>query len=276
MASPFKEVNVIIKPDNSRLVYWNFTPKVEIPSSAKLSVQYARSLSSWQTLVKDLPISYCYTDSRVTNRNKYNNDFYRIALYTSDSQSYISQPQQAGINLSYPYSSEANNLNRLTSLQLKKTGRQGFLMKKIMYGQKCPVCKQFDDDAPVNQHCPQCLGTGIKGGYYIAMPMNILQQGQTNNTNIAQTGVNVSITMSAKSIAWPLIEYGDIWSDKYTNQRYYIDSVSVLSKYKHVPLVYSLRMHLIELSDVVHTKKANDALQQAFVEVKSDWEKQFE
>lgn len=263
-------------PNNSRVVSWDFTPGVEIPKDALLSIQWARAGGQWQTLAQDLNLVCSYIDQRITNRNKYNNDYYRIILKTADGQQYISQPEQAGINLSYPYSAQANNLNRLSSLQLAKTGRQGFLMKKIMYGQKCPVCKQFEDDGPVNQHCPVCLGTGIKDGYYKAIPMPILQQGESIHQDITETGYITNAIMAAKCVAWPIIQIGDVWADKYTNQRYYIQTASPISKYKHIPLIYSLKMHLIEQSDIIHSKPVNDALQEAFVSGNSDWEKAFE
>lgn len=44
--------------------------------------------------------------------------------------------------------------------------------------------------------------------------------------------------------------------DDNTNDRYYIEQADVASKYKHVPLVYQLKMHLLEQSDILHSKTA--------------------
>ena len=41
-----------------------------------------------------------------------------------------------------------------------------------------------------------------------------------------------------KCTAWPIIQHGDVWADKYTSLRYYIDKIQVASKFKHVPLIY--------------------------------------
>ena len=274
MASPFKSLKVFLLSDNSRAVYWDFHPGIKLPWDLTLSVEYSRAGGTWQTLQEGLPLCYCYIDPRKTNRNKYNNDYYRVVL-RGDGQEYISDPQQAGVSLVYPYSARGRNLIRLAQLEMARTGRVGFLMKKKTFGQKCPSCKHFQDDAPVNEHCPICLGTGIKGGYYKAIPMNILQMGQNQLQDITQVGSTHSVILQAKSTAWPIICSGDVWVDSNTNQRYYIQQAFVSSSLKHVPLIYDLKMHLLELSDVLHTQKAQQALQEAFVDV-GDWKKEFE
>ena len=273
MASPFKSLKIFILANNARALSWEFSPGIEVPEDALLSVEYSRAGGTWQTLVEGLPLCYCYIDKRVTNRNKYNNDYYRIRLDSADQQ-YYSDPQQAGISLSYPYSSQASNLIRLAQKEMKETGRTGYLMKKIVYGQKCPICKQFEDDAPVNEHCPCCLGTGFKGGYYRAFPMNILQAGQSRMQGVQQHGATHSVILQAKCTAWPIIELGDVWVDDNTNERFYIQGADVASKFKHVPLIYNLKMHLIEQSDVLHTQRAQQALQEAFISG-NEWTKEF-
>ena len=276
MSSPFRNIVVFVQPNGDRIIGWQFSQGVEIPQTATITVQRARSGGQWQVLQHDLPVSYCYTDSTAWNRNKYNNDFYRLRLNTEDGQQYVSDPQASGMTLSYPYYSEAANLIRLSQKQIELTGRQGYLLKKIMYGPKCPVCQQFRDDDPVNEHCPQCLGTGKKGGYYKAIPLGILEQGAQSAQDISITGASVTETISAKCTAWPIIQYGDVWADKYTNQRFYIDQIQIASKFKHVPLVYLLRMHLIQQSDVLHSKTATDLIEQAHINYENpDWNKAF-
>ena len=273
MASPFKSLKIFILANNARALSWEYAAGITMPYDASLSVEYSRAGGTWQTLAEGLPVCYCYIDNRVTNRNKYNNDYYRVRL-DGDGQTYYSQPQQAGISLCYPYESKAQNLIRLGQLQMQKTGRTGYLMKKIVYGQKCPVCKQFQDDAPVNEHCPCCLGTGIKGGYYRAFPMNILQAGQSSMQSLQEHGAAHTVVLQAKCTAWPIIELGDVWVDDNTNERYYIQDAAVASKYKHIPLIYNLKMHLLELSDVLHTGRAQQALQEAFISG-DQWTKEF-
>lgn len=276
MANPFSKLGVTILPNNTRVLSWQFLKGATIPQEAIISVQYARAGGQWQTLATGLPVSYCYNDTRAFNKNKYNNDFYRLVLQTQN-QKYISQPQMAGITSSYPYSAQASNLTRLSQLQIQKTGRKGYLLKKIVWGKPCPVCQQFKDDSPVNQHCPNCLGTGKDGGYYKAIPLGILQEGQNSTQAMGPQGLMVNNVISAKCTAWPLIQYGDVWSDYYTNQRYYINKISVISKYKHIPLVYSLNMSLIQQSDILHSETADQLLQEAHVDYSNkDWEKAFE
>lgn len=264
MASPFKQLKVLMAPNNNRIIYWQYEKGIRLPYDATLSVEYSRAGGTWQILADHLPPCNCYIDARITNHNKYNNDFYRVRII-GDGQEYISNPQQAAMNLCYPYFAQANNLIRLTLLEADRDGRKGFLLKKKAFGKKCHLCKQFQDDAPVNEHCPCCLGTGIQGGYWKAIPLNIIESGQSNMQSLQPQGMTQASILQARCAAWPLIELGDVWVDQNTNQRYYIEQAMVASKYKHVPLVYNLKMHLLQLSDVMHTRKAEEVLQAALV-----------
>jgi hypothetical protein len=73
------------------------------------------------------------------------------------------------------------------------------------------------------------------------------------------------VILQAKCTAWPIIELGDVWVDDNTDQRFYIEQADIASKFKHVPLIYQLKMHLLELSDVLHTPRAQQVLQEAFI-----------
>lgn len=286
MANIFDKLHVTINTKGHKVLSWSFFSLIDVPQNATVQVQWARAGGTWQTLATNLNLSCCYTDTRRTNKNKFNNDFYRIKLTTVEGQQYISQPQQAGINLSYPYSAEAKNLLRLADLEAKQTGRQGKLLKKIVYGQKCPVCQHFQDDLPVNQHCPQCLGTGKKGGYYPAIELNIIQQSQQQHQSLQQFGSMHNVSINAKCIAWPLIQKGDVWVDINNNQRFVIDTIGIISKYKHVPLMCMLQMHKLEQTDILHKENIDpllnveDILQSTKVEInikhEQEWSRVFQ
>ena len=46
-------------------------------------------------------------------------------------------------------------------------------------------------------------------------------------------------------LAWPYIGLGDVWVDDATDQRYAIQNAIVASKFKSVPLIYQVTMHLL-------------------------------
>lgn len=281
MKAPFKDLLIAINTKGQRLLSWTFQGLAEVPQNTSITVQWARSGGPWQTLYISPNLICCYTDSRKTNKNKFNNDFYRLKLQTVSGQQYISDAVQAGINVSYPYSAEAKNLLRLADLQMQKTGRSGKLLKKITYGEDCPYCKSFKDDNPINQHCPECLGTGKKGGYYTAFKLNILEQSQQQTQSMSQFGLLNNAIMNAKTIAWPMLEIGDVWVDDNTNQRYIIESAAVVSKYKHVPLLCVIRMHKLQKTDILHHPTVQDLLQDTLVTVEprteeNSWQKVFQ
>ena len=73
---------------------------------------------------------------------------------------------------------------------------------------------------------------------------------------VQEIGVSRAVVLQAKCTAWPIIALGDVWVDDNTNDRYYIEQADIASKYKHVPLMYQLKMHLLEQSDILHSRAA--------------------
>lgn len=47
MASPFKELKVLMAPNNNRIVYWQYEKGIRLPYDATLSVEYSRAGGTW-------------------------------------------------------------------------------------------------------------------------------------------------------------------------------------------------------------------------------------
>lgn len=257
MFSPFKYVKCIISHSGDKVITWCFNKNLTWKQTPRLFVEYSTTGDQWQTLSYDVFPQFYFIDDRRTSFDKLDVSYYRLRLLIGQTQCYISQTCPAGASLSYPHYPRAKNLVRLASKQINKTGRPGVFLKRKNAGQPCPRCKDFSDDVSVNQHCSTCLGTGIVGGYYQGIPMSVLPESVNTITALNQTGIDQSIGIKARCVAWPYIQHGDVWVDSYNNQRYYIDQVTTASYYKHVPLMYIITMNLIEQTDVIHSDKAD-------------------
>lgn len=298
MSQPFTSIHVKLDAHGFRHIVWTLQPRYDYPQTSVLRLEYNRAGASpsshtitgtpagditisdgaWQVLCDDVSQLCQYIDYQHRNYNKFVNDYYRLVLRVPETgQQYKSAPVHAGKFLSTTDSAQANNLIRLAQKEIQQTGRTGVLLKRKLWGQRCPQCTDFDNQNSVNQHCQVCLGTGIVGGYYKGIPMSILQQSSQQAQSIGLGGYEQVQVLSAKCVAWPWIHLQDVWVDDITNQRYYIKSASVLSKYKHVPLVYALQLQLIQLTDVLHSDYANQILSQdqstQFVHKNSDWDR---
>lgn len=254
MYSPFKYIKCFIDNNGHKIILWSFNKHLQYRTDMQLFLECANSGNQWYTISQDL-LQQCYfVDTRKLSTNKNQQIFYRLRL-KSQLQQYISQTCIAGSRLVYPHYPRAKNLIRLAAKQMAKTGMRGMLLKRKTFGQSCPVCKDFHDDQSVNQHCSICLGTGIKGGYYKGIPMDILPQANQQVIGITDQGVVQHKSIKCRCIAWPFLQHGDIWVDSATNCRYYIDQISLASHYMHVPIIAILSMNLIQLTDVVYQSK---------------------
>lgn len=264
MKPPFDSLQVTIRYDNARVLTWTMTSGVILPADAILSVENSRAGGTWETL-SDAVIDECfYIDTRRRNYNKYMNECYRLRLvvpHESGNEEYVSSVVQAGNFEAYPFSSEAENVIKQAEKAIELSGVTGVLLKKKHWGQRCEHCTDFDNQVTVNEHCPWCLGTGFKGGFYNGISMSLIKDEIVTDERQGNARVEESEIVKARCVAYPWVRYMDVWVEDRTNKRYQINSVTPISSYKEVPLIYMIQMSRIEYSDVMYTPAADAKVQ---------------
>lgn len=120
-------------------------------------------------------------------------------------------------------------------LQLKGGGRPGFLLKKRL-DQACSVCNGQASDLK----CPICFGSGYSGGYYGPVEYNMLtvnpQADATRTTS--PLGTFSSTNDSTRGLAYPIIDEGDVWVEKFTDRRFFITGKTELI-FRGIPIIYT-------------------------------------
>jgi hypothetical protein len=232
-----------------------------MPEDAILSVENSRAGGTWETL-SDAVIDECFfVDTRRRNYNKYMNECYRLRLTIphedADDEVYVSEVVQAGNFEAYPFSSEAENVIKQVEKDLELSGCTGVLLKKKHWGQRCEHCTDFEDQTTVNEHCPWCLGTGFKGGFYNGISMAVKKEKISTSEQQGKARVEQSEVVEGRCLAYPWVRYMDVWVEDKTNKRYQINHVTPIVSYKEVPLVYQIQMSKIEYSDVMYTPPAD-------------------
>ena len=138
------------------------------------------------------------------------------------------------------------------------SGCTGVLLKKKHWGARCPLCTDFDNQQTVNEHCPNCLGTGYEGGYYQGISMDLIKDNIAADEEQGDDAVEGRETVTARCVAYPWVRHGDVWCEDGTNKRYIIHKVVPTSSYKQTTLIYTLTMHRLEYTDVLYTAVADD------------------
>lgn len=259
MANPFTDVACSIRYDNARVLTWALKPNASYPDNFIIQVENSRAGGPWEVLDDDVQDFCAFVDNRKRNYNKYMNECYRLRLIVPDSQEeYVSDIVNAGKFEAYPYSAEAENVIKQVQKDIELTGCQGVLLKRKHWGKRCPLCTDFPDQQTVNEHCPACLGTGYAGGYYNGISMEIKKdQIKTEETQGRDT-IDASEIVTGRCIAYPWVRYGDVWCEKGTNKRFFVDKVTPAASYKQTTLVYQFTMHRLEYTDVLYGGMADD------------------
>lgn len=260
MACPFKTLTTAIMPDNSRVIAWALSSDFAYPEDFLLLVENSREGSKWEAISEDVKNECHFTDYQRRNWNKNMDEYYRLHLHSAD-EDYYSEPIKAGYANIYPFSAEAKNAISNIEKAIQLSGVTGVLLKRKVWGPRCPLCTDFAGQATVNEHCPRCLGTGIDGGFYPGITLNLVKDQIQQGAGLNIMGAQQQETVTGRCVAYPWITTGDIWCEGTTNKRFRINTCSPAASYKTVPLVYQISMSRIEYTDAMYTREANDLVE---------------
>lgn len=120
------------------------------------------------------------------------------------------------------------------------------------YGPRCPHCLDPITGQPRDNHCIYCLGTGFAKPYRGPYPswcmfsennQHQLQEGPEGNGMLEQKRFQVRMASVIP------VKKNDILHDKRSGKRYYVGVVQVLAEIRRVPLVQSLVVDEIAVTD---------------------------
>ena len=228
------------------------------PSNFVLLVQNSREGSEWEDISGDVKDECYFVDPRRRNWNKNMDEYYRLWLHDENDpgSDVYSMPVKAGYATTYPFSAEAKNAISNIEKAIQISGVTGVLLKRKVWGPRCPLCTDFAGQATVNEHCPRCMGTGIDGGFYPGITLNIVKDQIQQGAGLGMLGGTQSETVGGRCVAYPWITQGDIWCEDTTNKRFQINACTPSASYKTIPLVYQLSMSRIEYTDAAYTRGA--------------------
>ena len=263
MACPFTSIDCVIRYDNARVLTWTLKPGINYPEHFALLVENSRAGGPWTVLSDELANQCTYVDSRKRNYNTRLNECYRLKYVDLDTgETCMSAIVDAGNHRAYPYSADAENILKQVEEQIKISGCTGKLLKKKVWGHRCPLCTDFKGQATVNEHCPRCLGTGVDGGYFPGIKLDVIKDSISTPETPSELGYLMGESVQCRCIAYPWIHYGDVWCEDNTNKRYVINKVTPSSSYKTTHLIYTMTMTAVENADILHSNKANELVQE--------------
>jgi len=181
--------------------------------------------------------------------------YYRVKLTTSVGVYYSDPVAKAGI-LSVRDWRIAKEIVRKEKLRFKHISQDGYLLKRRVMGSNCPICSDFQTLETTNPYCPQCWGTGKECGYFY--PVSCIwadfspQSQRMNIDDQGMRGTVQDIKLMARMLMLPLISEQDVWVNRKTDDRYFIQAIQHTAEIRGVPLIANVELRPAPFSDVVY------------------------
>jgi hypothetical protein len=257
--TPFHEIVIKNNPLGGTLVTWGLGRSFCDPGPYLFELQWAETTNgTWET-VQTGPISDTYFAVDETRRlfAKEIESYYRVIM-TTGTTTYISYAKGANSFWSKRDWLLGREICRKERLLAKKfVGWEGYLLKRKIWGPKCPRCADFDTDEVNESCCTICFGTGVVGGYWEGYPTFVynMEGGPTqfkefeDNTNMKED----VMMQNMRILAYPHISTNDIFVHTGSGRRYFVRPVKVGATVKGVPIIYRVTLALIPYTDPAYT-----------------------
>lgn len=266
-SAPFERVVVSWLIRGGTRVYWSLksTFTDPMPYEFQLQVSQAKNQNAddWTDVGAPVTNQYAAVDGEQRIFGKIRWNFYRVQLTTVNGV-YYSEPTGIEGTLSKRDWRIARELIRQELLRMRQyAGQQGYLLKRRITGQPCPVCLDALTNEVRDPYCPTCFGTGFYCGYFF--PIDCVWADIDPRTyHIQQTksrGTTADIVVKARMLNTWMLSEEDIWVNKVTDDRYYIHTVQHVAEIRGVPIAANVEMRPAPASDPVYAIEIPDQLQ---------------
>jgi len=180
---------------------------------------------------------------------------YRVVVSTPVGR-YVSQPVSTyGImnEKDWVFSRE---MCRKEGLRHDIVSRDGYLLKRLRYGEVCTECTDPLAGGVTDSTCPECGGTGFQTGYHppIELQLDMAPEAIIElRSGTEPPGQSRPTDLKGRIKGFPHIEKEDVWVDAASDQRWFLHEVYHLAEWRGVPLVIQAGMRLAPFSDVVYS-----------------------
>lgn len=257
-------VDYLVK-GNAR-VYWEMSRRFTDPEPYEFELFYSLSNTTEPDDFESISTSYSpvagvsnqfYIDEIDEKRlfGKSRDIVYRVALTTSR-RTYYSRP---AITLGqwdkrdFLLAKEIIRRERLLSKLY--TGVEGYFLKARRFGPPCTHCLDPITGDCLDGKCEFCFGTAIIDGYYAPVPS---MYAMLTNENAREhrdhnfRGTTKDVTIAGRFFDFPLPIQGDVWVNRYSDERYYIHKVEEKAVHRGIPLVWDVELRQAEMTDIVY------------------------
>lgn len=192
-------------------VEWAVPPEF---GSCEFNVYFSQVEDSGFVKLNSTPLTGTFfTDTTTREYSKYTKGYYVIEAILTSKGSVVmrSDPKT--------WHSHQRNWVTLRSIEIQRreywlltrfAGIQSYLFRRKSYGQRCLTCWDFKLEKLMQDHCPDCLGTGFEGGYFDPSICHLQYDATPENNGKAYYGRTEQTQIGAWTISIPTIRPDDV------------------------------------------------------------------
>lgn len=182
--------------------------------------------------------------------------YYRVVLTTAEG-TYRSLPTGAEGTLSGYDWRLARQVVRQALVKMRKGpgGQVGYLLKRRVTGENCPVCLDPQTNDVRRPDCPYCFGTGKLCGYYFPFGCTYAvldPKAYRVKVDLQARGAVGDIVVKARMINTVMLGEDDVFVNRVTDDRYYVHEVQNTQEWRGVPLVANVLMRPATPTDPIY------------------------
>jgi hypothetical protein len=241
-------------------VMWTLVPGFNDPLPWSFQLEVGNTgdpnADDWEAVGLEIENSCYAIDPDQQNYSKgEQSTHYRVRLSTPAGLYYSDPTAKAGILQPRDWRL-SREIIRKERLRHRYANSDGFLLKRRVTGNDCPVCLDFQTMEITDPYCPQCWGTGKECGYFYPIACIWADLSPTTQRlhldDQATRGTIRDIRVSARMLMLPLIEEQDVWVNRKTDDRYYIQAIQNAAEMRGVPLIANVELRPAPFTDVVY------------------------
>ena len=228
----FLDVRVTHRLRGNTVVRWRLSPLFRPTAPVAFTIEWARTpAGDWHAADAALVFdSGAAVDSEQRLFGRTLDLFYRVRADAADG-TYYSRPAQVGAWLDERGWLQAQELLRLAELNYDRStdASPGCLVKKRVWGRRCPRCTDDATGRTLRESCPVCFGTGIAGGYYPPVDCRMLLHPRKRKFEWADSehGAHLTGQRAGSCLAYPVpVDERDLWYNSRTGEVYVIAGAS--------------------------------------------------
>lgn len=259
---PFGPITVLPTVAHGTRVEWQLDPNFQDPEPHTFTLQVGRTglaqADDWEDVGAPAENTYYLLDDTQRVFGMTNWTHYRVQLVTP-AGTYHSRPTAVDSTLPRRHRGPYRSMLSAHEKRLRLSdGREGYLLKRRLYGPRCTGCRWNDLlNEQTDPQCELCYGTGFLGGYFDPLPcyyanLNGRRSYNQQDENVGTVDPSAMVLKGVELLGVPQLFRGDVWVDRYADRRWVIHEVDSGVEYVGQVVLYSATLLLAAMSDVVY------------------------